>query len=72
MEKMVAKIPKKQFNEVIKSISEASSVDEVISIAKGYGADLSKEEAELALHTYAEEIELTTDYLDMVSGGCYG
>ena len=58
--------------EMIMKAMQCETAEELIALAKGYGFDITKEEAE-AYFAEANDMELDDDVLKKVSGGdCWG
>lgn len=66
---MMDKFPRETIGEVIKAVTTAGNVEEVKKIVRGYGEELTDEQAEILLKAYSEEIVLSDEDLDKVSGG---
>ena len=63
------KFPRETIGAVIKAVTTAGNVEEVKEIVRGYGEELTDEQAEILLNAYSEEIELSDEDVDKVSGG---
>ncbi len=55
--------------EMFKKLKDAKSAEEMIAIAKEYGKEMTKEEAEEILAFSGAQGELDDDALDSVAGG---
>ena len=55
--------------EMLKKLTEAKTAEELIAIAKEYGKELTKEQADEMLKPADTEGELSDDDLDSVAGG---
>ena len=62
------KFPKETIAQVIKDVTKAENADEVKEIVRGYGEELTDEQAELLLRLYSEDIVATNSNLTNMSG----
>ena len=69
VEELLTKIPKNQFEDIVKAASKAETADDIKAIARDYKVELTDEQAALLMQMYSEEIALPLDYLESVSGG---
>ena len=69
IDEVINRIPKEELSELVKAASRAHTAQNIKDIAAGYGQTLTDEQAELLLYMYGEEVPLSVDFLDTVSGG---
>ena len=65
IDEVLSRIPKEELTRLVKTASRAHTAE----IAAGCGQTLTDEQAELLLYLYGEEVPLSPDFLDAVSGG---
>ena len=66
---IINRVPKKELTKLVKAASKAHTAQDIKDIAAGCGQTLTDEQAELLLNMYGEEVQLSPDFLDTVSGG---
>ena len=69
VEEVLSRIPKEELKGLVKAASKAHTAGDIKEIAAGCGQTLTDEQAELLLSMYSEEVPLSPDFLDTVSGG---
>lgn len=69
IDEMINRIPKEELKKLVKAASKAHTAQDIKDIAAGCGQTLTDEQAELLLYMYGEEVPLSPDFLDTVSGG---
>ena len=69
IEEVLNRIPKEELAGLVKAASRARTAQDIKEIAAGCGQTLTDEQADLLLSMYGEEVPLSPDYLDIVSGG---
>lgn len=57
-------------NEIIKKIMETKTIEELMTLAKDNGRDLTREQAERVFAKFHQEGEIADEELDNVSAGC--
>ena len=69
IEEVLNRIPKEKLAGLVKAASRARTAQDIKEIAAGCGQTLTDEQAELLLNMYSEEVPLSPEFLDTVSGG---
>ena len=69
IDEVLSRIPKEELTRLVKTASRAHTAEDIKEIAAGCGQTLTDEQAELLLYLYGEEVPLSPDFLDAVSGG---
>lgn len=69
IDEIINRVPKEELTELVKAVSKAHTAQDVKDIAAGCGQTLTDEQAELLLNMYGEEVLLSSDFIDTVTGG---